>query len=139
MADQDVIPRTCFFVLGLIASTTAGCDILEEYGWMPSVTARGEVTSLCLPEDLSDFLSVSPGSCLDDMTRCVWLTSLCCSYRTFLPTRKQANLPDGKGFRLWKRDYYRTFRTLAITSWRRRPCRISRGQSVAVLQLATHR
>lgn len=63
--DVDVGPisSTCFFVLGLIASTTAGCDILEEYGWVPCVSSKGEVTGLCLPEDLNDFMSVS-NACL---------------------------------------------------------------------------
>jgi rapamycin-insensitive companion of mTOR len=51
--------RTCFFVIGLIASTEQGAEILSDYGWLAATTALGEPTGMCVPEDISKFMTVS--------------------------------------------------------------------------------
>src|SRR5689334_10475473 len=49
---------TCFFVIGLIASTEQGAEILSDYGWIAATTALGEPTGMCVPEDISKFMAV---------------------------------------------------------------------------------
>ncbi|KAK9242722.1 Rapamycin-insensitive companion of mTOR, N-term-domain-containing protein [Lipomyces tetrasporus] len=49
---------TAFFALGLIASTTEGLEIADEYRWETAVSVMGEPVGLCLPADLSEFLIV---------------------------------------------------------------------------------
>ncbi|CAG8523548.1 7861_t:CDS:10 [Ambispora leptoticha] len=49
---------TCFFVLGLIAKTAQGVEILEELGWECVYDAdTGIGTGLCVPTDPQEFLS----------------------------------------------------------------------------------
>lgn len=50
---------TAFFSLGLISTTVEGCDILEDYGWTPTISSIGHMTGICLPDDLKDFTEVS--------------------------------------------------------------------------------
>lgn len=52
------IPRTCFFVLGLISSTTQGAEILDDYRWEATLSPLGLPTGLCVPVDLDRFISV---------------------------------------------------------------------------------
>jgi len=55
----DYYDRTCFFVLGLVAKTAQGVEILEELSWesvYDTETAIGN--GLCVPMNLDDFLSV---------------------------------------------------------------------------------
>ncbi|SDA01470.1 BZ3500_MvSof-1268-A1-R1_Chr10-1g02698 [Microbotryum saponariae] len=47
---------TAYFVLGLIASTLEGVEMLEEVGWEGVVTSLGGATSLCVPMDLANFV-----------------------------------------------------------------------------------
>ena len=49
---------TCYFVLGLISSTQAGAEALEELDWEVGTTPLGAPTGLCVPNDLAGFLSV---------------------------------------------------------------------------------
>lgn len=49
---------TCFFVLGLIASTVQGSDLLEDYGWLSATDVGGRLTGICIPDDLSDFVEM---------------------------------------------------------------------------------
>jgi len=55
---QGLPLRTCFFVLGLISSTTQGAEILEDYKWMSSLSPLGTPTGVCLPDDLEKFIKV---------------------------------------------------------------------------------
>lgn len=50
--------RTCFYVLGLIATTDQGADVLAEFGWEATMTPLRTATGLCLPQDLTKFLHV---------------------------------------------------------------------------------
>lgn len=50
--------RTCFFVIGLIASTEQGAEILSDYGWSAATTSLGDPTGICVPEDISKFMTV---------------------------------------------------------------------------------
>ncbi|SCV73876.1 BQ2448_6306 [Microbotryum intermedium] len=47
---------TAYFVLGLIASTLEGVEMLEEVGWEGVLTSLGGATSLCVPMDLANFV-----------------------------------------------------------------------------------
>ncbi|TIB81103.1 hypothetical protein E3Q22_01432 [Wallemia mellicola] len=49
---------TCYFVLGLIASTEAGIAILDGYGWQSTVSTLGQPLGICLPKDLSKFVVI---------------------------------------------------------------------------------
>lgn len=51
--------RTCYFVLGLIAKTQQGVELLGEIGWESVVSSNGEPEGLCVPLNLSRFLTVS--------------------------------------------------------------------------------
>jgi rapamycin-insensitive companion of mTOR len=46
-------------VLGLIAKTEQGVEILGELGWEGVVSPNGVVEGLCVPVNLREFLSVS--------------------------------------------------------------------------------
>jgi len=50
---------TCFFVLGLISSTSQGAEILDDYHWEPTLSPLGLPTGLCIPVDVEKFVSVS--------------------------------------------------------------------------------
>ncbi|OAD02912.1 hypothetical protein MUCCIDRAFT_143465 [Mucor lusitanicus CBS 277.49] len=49
---------TCYFVLGLIAKTQQGVELLGEIGWESVVSSNGEPEGLCVPLNLSRFLSI---------------------------------------------------------------------------------
>ncbi|EKM79491.1 hypothetical protein AGABI1DRAFT_120880 [Agaricus bisporus var. burnettii JB137-S8] len=62
-AEQSPIPSvrgTCFFVLGLISSTTQGAEILEDYDWLSTLSPLGTPTGVCLPSDFETFITI-PG------------------------------------------------------------------------------
>lgn len=46
-------------MIGLIASTEQGAEILSDYGWLAATTALGEPTGMCVPENISKFMTVS--------------------------------------------------------------------------------
>jgi hypothetical protein len=48
---------TAFFVLGLISRSVHGLEILSEHGWLSNTTSLGKSYGLCIPNDLSKFLS----------------------------------------------------------------------------------
>lgn len=50
--------RTCFFVLGLISSTSQGAEILDDYRWEATLSPLGTPTGLCIPLDLEKFVTV---------------------------------------------------------------------------------
>jgi len=50
--------RTCFFVLGLISSTTQGAELLGDYQWEATLTPLSLPTGLCIPVDIEKFLSL---------------------------------------------------------------------------------
>ncbi|KAF9242546.1 Rapamycin-insensitive companion of mTOR, N-term-domain-containing protein [Melanogaster broomeanus] len=61
VAEHSLIPSvrgTCFFVLGLISSTTQGTEILDDYRWEATLSPLGLPTGLCVPVDLDKFISV---------------------------------------------------------------------------------
>ncbi|KAI7903798.1 Rapamycin-insensitive companion of mTOR, N-term-domain-containing protein [Cokeromyces recurvatus] len=49
---------TCYFVLGLIAKTQQGVELLGEVGWESVVSPNGEPEGLCVPLNLSRFLTI---------------------------------------------------------------------------------
>ncbi|KAI0435217.1 Rapamycin-insensitive companion of mTOR, N-term-domain-containing protein [Xylaria sp. FL1042] len=51
---------TAFFVLGLISRSVHGLEILSEHGWLSNTTLLGKSFGLCIPSDLSTFLSYQP-------------------------------------------------------------------------------
>lgn len=51
---------TAFFVLGLISRSVHGLEILSEHGWLSNTTLLGKSFGLCIPSDLSKFLSYKP-------------------------------------------------------------------------------
>lgn len=62
MAEQSPllsIRGTCFFVLGLISSTTQGAELLEDLDWIPTTTPIGLTTGLCVPDEVAKFVFVS--------------------------------------------------------------------------------
>lgn len=53
------VKGTCYFVLGLIASTEAGIAILENFGWQSTVSTLGQPLGICLPKNLNKFVHIS--------------------------------------------------------------------------------
>ncbi|KAJ8124783.1 hypothetical protein O1611_g8857 [Lasiodiplodia mahajangana] len=51
---------TAFFVLGLISRSIHGLEILSEHGWLSNTTSLGTSLGLCIPNNLSKFLSYQP-------------------------------------------------------------------------------
>ncbi|PHZ16464.1 uncharacterized protein RHIMIDRAFT_62286 [Rhizopus microsporus ATCC 52813] len=49
---------TCYFVLGLIAKTQQGVELLGEIGWESVVSANGDPEGLCVPLNLHKFLTI---------------------------------------------------------------------------------
>jgi len=47
-----------FFVLGLVSSTPLGAEILSDYGWEATTDPVGFTTGLCVPVNLSKFVSI---------------------------------------------------------------------------------
>ncbi|KAJ7761527.1 Rapamycin-insensitive companion of mTOR, N-term-domain-containing protein [Mycena maculata] len=63
IAQNSSIPSvrgTCFFVLGLISSTSQGAEILDDYRWEATLSPLGLPTGLCIPVDLDMFISIPP-------------------------------------------------------------------------------
>ncbi|KAJ6559137.1 Rapamycin-insensitive companion of mTOR, N-term-domain-containing protein [Mycena vulgaris] len=63
IAQNSPIPSvrgTCFFVLGLISSTSQGAEILDDYRWEATLSPLGLPTGLCIPVDLEMFISIPP-------------------------------------------------------------------------------
>ncbi len=52
------VSRTCFFVLGLIASTSQGAEVLDDYEWEATLSPQGQAVGLCIPLDVEKFISV---------------------------------------------------------------------------------
>ncbi|KAH9452898.1 hypothetical protein Pst134EB_016847 [Puccinia striiformis f. sp. tritici] len=47
---------TCYFVLGLISSTSEGSELLEDVGWATVQTPLGIITGICVPTRLDKFV-----------------------------------------------------------------------------------
>ncbi|KAF7968454.1 hypothetical protein HWV62_30535 [Athelia sp. TMB] len=61
IAEQSPVPSvrgTCFFVLGLISSTSQGAEILDDYRWEATLSPLGVPTGLCIPVDLEKFITI---------------------------------------------------------------------------------
>jgi len=59
IAQNSPIPSvrgTCFFVLGLISSTSQGAEILDDYHWEATLSPLGLPTGLCIPADIERFI-----------------------------------------------------------------------------------
>ncbi|CCA73896.1 related to protein ste16 [Serendipita indica DSM 11827] len=52
------IRGTCFFVIGLIASTEQGAEILSDYGWLATTSSLGQPTGICIPTDIEKFILI---------------------------------------------------------------------------------
>ncbi|KAM3580575.1 hypothetical protein VKS41_007236 [Umbelopsis sp. WA50703] len=50
---------TCYYVLGLIAKTEQGVEVLGELGWEGVVSPNGVVEGLCVPLNLRGFLTIA--------------------------------------------------------------------------------
>ncbi|KAF7288523.1 hypothetical protein HMN09_01381300 [Mycena chlorophos] len=63
IAQNSPIPSvrgTCFYVLGLISSTSQGAEILDDYRWEATLSPLGSPTGLCIPVDVDIFISLPP-------------------------------------------------------------------------------
>ncbi|CAA7271328.1 unnamed protein product [Cyclocybe aegerita] len=61
IAEGSPIPSvrgTCFFVLGLISSTSQGAEILDDYNWEATLSPLALPTGLCIPADIEKFISL---------------------------------------------------------------------------------
>ncbi|KAH6911417.1 Rapamycin-insensitive companion of mTOR, middle domain-containing protein [Coprinopsis sp. MPI-PUGE-AT-0042] len=59
--EQSPIPSvrgTCFFVLGLISSTSQGAEVLDDYHWEATLSPLGFPTGICIPSDIDGFVSL---------------------------------------------------------------------------------
>ncbi|KAK9462957.1 Rapamycin-insensitive companion of mTOR, N-term-domain-containing protein [Lipomyces oligophaga] len=54
------IRGTAFFVLGLIASTKSGMEMVVEQGWHGPESVIGQPLGYCIPKGLDQFLSIKP-------------------------------------------------------------------------------
>ncbi|KAJ2919190.1 hypothetical protein MD484_g1222, partial [Candolleomyces efflorescens] len=52
------VKGTCFFILGLISSTSQGAEILDDYHWESTLSPLGFPTGICIPADVERFLSI---------------------------------------------------------------------------------
>ncbi|KAH9841656.1 Rapamycin-insensitive companion of mTOR, N-term-domain-containing protein [Rhodofomes roseus] len=79
LEDEEIIPEiikiaeeslvlsvrgTCFFVLGLIASTPQGAEILDDYHWEATLSPLGMPTGICVPVDVEKFTYIPPWDCV---------------------------------------------------------------------------
>ncbi|KAH9936411.1 Rapamycin-insensitive companion of mTOR, N-term-domain-containing protein [Fomitopsis serialis] len=79
LEDEEIIPEiikiaeeslvlsvrgTCFFVLGLIASTPQGAEILDDYHWEATLSPLGIPTGICVPVDVEKFTYIPPWGCV---------------------------------------------------------------------------
>lgn len=63
IAETSAVPSvrgTCFFVLGLISTTSLGAEMLDDYHWESTLSPLGMPTGLCLPVDLNGFVAMKP-------------------------------------------------------------------------------
>ncbi|KAL1715385.1 Rapamycin-insensitive companion of mTOR, N-term-domain-containing protein [Schizophyllum commune] len=63
IAEQSPISSvrgTCFFVLGLISSTSQGAEILDDYEWESTLSPLGLPTGLCMPQHVERFVTLPP-------------------------------------------------------------------------------
>ncbi|KAG5651656.1 hypothetical protein H0H81_007936 [Sphagnurus paluster] len=61
IAEKSPVPSirgTCFFVLGLISSTSQGAEILDDYSWEATLNPLGMPTGLCVPVDFESFITI---------------------------------------------------------------------------------
>jgi len=61
IAEKSPVPSirgTCFFVLGLISSTSQGSEILNDYHWEATLDPLGMPTGLCVPSDYEAFTTI---------------------------------------------------------------------------------
>lgn len=58
LLESDAIDRTCYYVLGLIASTTQGPELLIDCGWIAALTPLGNSTGICVPRDINAFICI---------------------------------------------------------------------------------
>ncbi|KAF5382569.1 hypothetical protein D9615_002880 [Tricholomella constricta] len=61
IAEKSPVPSirgTCFFVLGLISSTSQGAEILDDYDWEATLNPLGMPTGLCVPVDFETFTTI---------------------------------------------------------------------------------
>ncbi|KAF9046606.1 Rapamycin-insensitive companion of mTOR, N-term-domain-containing protein [Panaeolus papilionaceus] len=61
IAENSPIPSvrgTCFFVLGLISSTTQGAEFLDDYQWESTLSPLGFPMGLCIPADIEKFITL---------------------------------------------------------------------------------
>ncbi|RDB17886.1 Target of rapamycin complex 2 subunit ste20 [Hypsizygus marmoreus] len=61
IAEKSPVPSirgTCFFVLGLISSTSQGAEILDDYDWEATLSPLGIPTGLCIPVDFESFTRI---------------------------------------------------------------------------------
>lgn len=54
-----IVYSTCYYVLGLIAKTQQGVEILSELNWEGVISPNGAPEGLCVPQNLALFLAVS--------------------------------------------------------------------------------
>ncbi|KAG6820706.1 hypothetical protein H0H93_012759 [Arthromyces matolae] len=52
------IRGTCYFVLGLICSTSQGAEVLDEFDWEATLNPLGLPTGLCIPIDFKAFITL---------------------------------------------------------------------------------
>ncbi|KAF9533164.1 Rapamycin-insensitive companion of mTOR, N-term-domain-containing protein [Crepidotus variabilis] len=63
IAEESPIPAlrgTCFFILGLISSTSQGAEILDDYDWEATLSPLGMPVGICIPADIDKFISLPP-------------------------------------------------------------------------------
>ncbi|KAF8967140.1 Rapamycin-insensitive companion of mTOR, N-term-domain-containing protein [Flammula alnicola] len=68
ITEKSPIPSvrgTCFFVLGLISSTSQGAEILDDYNWEATLSPLGMPTGLCIPTDIDRFISLPSWTATD--------------------------------------------------------------------------
>ncbi|KAF8158105.1 Rapamycin-insensitive companion of mTOR, N-term-domain-containing protein [Crassisporium funariophilum] len=61
IAEKSPIPSvrgSCFFVLGLISSTSQGAEILADYHWEATLSPLAMPSGLCVPADVEKFISL---------------------------------------------------------------------------------
>ncbi|KAG6916446.1 hypothetical protein DXG01_006774 [Tephrocybe rancida] len=61
IAEKSPVPSirgTCFFVLGLISSTSQGAEILDDYNWEATLNPLGMPTGLCVPVNFQAFTTI---------------------------------------------------------------------------------
>ncbi|AGO11487.1 AaceriABR214Cp [[Ashbya] aceris (nom. inval.)] len=58
MTDENPTARfTAFYALGLISKTEEGCELLDELGWDCCIDVRRQPVGICVPNNITTFLS----------------------------------------------------------------------------------